>query len=710
MLLGAVLVLLVLGGAGPASAHAALSGTDPRDGTVLKSAPRHVTLTFTESVGLLDDSFRVLDPENRRVHTGEAGHAGGRSETARVTLPRDLGTGTFTVAWRVVSADSHPVSGAFTFSVGKPSATSVVLPSDASGNTAAGTLYDAARYFAYAAVALLIGAATFAVVTGVAPVRTLLLAGWWTLLLSTVALLLLRGPYEQGSGLSTALDPSALATTLTGRPGVALLARLVLLAAVALLPMRIPARLLEDGDEAVRGGEADADAGAGAGAGAGGDVASGGEPGPVGDDLPQTGTGKADASDPAEDSTPTKDATPAEIFSPPRGVLVAGGVLAVSLTTTWAAAEHASAGIQVPVAMVSAVLHLLSMAVWLGGLAALLTALQRAPESLPATAVARFSRLAFIAVAVLVATGVYQSWRGLGSWDALTSTSYGRILIAKLAAVLLVLAAAAYSRRWTARLLTTARQVTTARLATTADRTIPAPARLPERVGAPAALGDESDDVRADSDDVRADSDDVRADGERRDGERPDGVRPDGVRPDAGAALPEGSPDPGTYRRALRRSVLAEVTIGIVVLVITTVLTGTQPGRAATEAKAASASSASSADQSVGSTTLIPFDVGTPGGHGKVQIDLAPGRVGENTVQAVIIGPDGGIATVPELRLNFTLAKEKIGPLDANVTNRGGYWGADSVNLPLPGTWTMKVTIRTTDIDQVTVSKTVKIR
>jgi copper transport protein len=228
---------------------------------------------------------------------------------------------------------------------------------------------------------------------------------------------------------------------------------------------------------------------------------------------------------------------------------------------------------------------------------------------------------------------------------------------------------------------------------------------VPERVGAPAALDDEAGSVRADIEDVRAD-------GERR----------DGVRPDADPTLPkapsevlpvvppgvasEVPPDPGTYRRALRRSVLAEVTIGIAVLVITTVLTGTEPGRAATEAKAASASAA---DQPVGSTTLIPFDVGTPGGHGKVQIELAPGRVGENTVQAVIIGPDGGIATVPELRLTFTLAKERIGPLDANVTNRGGYWGSDSVNLPLPGTWTMKVTIRTTDIDQVTVSKTVKI-
>jgi copper transport protein len=73
----------------------------------------------------------------------------------------------------------------------------------------------------------------------------------------------------------------------------------------------------------------------------------------------------------------------------------------------------------------------------------------------------------------------------------------------------------------------------------------------------------------------------------------------------------------------------------------------------------------------------------------------------------VVYGPDGGIATVPELRLAFKLGD--IGPLDAKVRDRGGYWTADALNLPLPGTWTMKVTVRTSDIDQVTVSRTVRI-
>ncbi|MFE2420597.1 copper resistance CopC/CopD family protein [Streptomyces hokutonensis] len=584
MLLGTVLVLLLLGSAGTASAHAALESTDPADGSVLKSAPRTLTLTFSESVALLDDSFRVYDPDNRRVRTSSAHHAKDAGDTASVTLPAKLGTGTFTVAWRVVSADSHPVSGAFTFSIGKPSATTTPISTAPNENPLTGSLYDIARYFAYMAAALLIGTATFLALCR-PPNPTVLnkpiLTGWWTLLASTLALLLLRAPYEAGTGLATAFDPAALPKTLTTRPGEALAARLLLLAATAAFLLRLRGR---------------------------------------------------------------------ERFG--RVALGTGAALAVGLALTWASAEHASAGIQVPVAMTSAVLHLLAMSVWLGGLTALLTVLYRSPD-LDAAPVARFSRLAFVSVTVLVVTGVYQSWRGLGSWNALTGTSYGRILIVKLGAVVLLLAAAAWSRQWTARL---------------AGAEVPL--QVPElvRTGADAATTKPS-------------------------------TGDDKALPDPGAG--DGSPD--GYRRGLRRSVLLEVAVGVTVLVITTLLTNTLPGRAAAEAQ----QTATPADIPAASVTMVPFRVGNAGG--KVQITLDPGRVGLNSVEAVVYGPDGGFATVPELRLSFTLPSQKIGPLDADIKDEGGYWGTNSLNLPIAGTWTMKVTVRTSDIDQVSVERRVRI-
>ncbi|MFJ2162302.1 copper resistance protein CopC [Streptomyces sp. NPDC087856] len=595
MLLAPLLFLLLLGTASTASAHAALESTDPADGSVLKSAPRTVTLTFSESVALLDDSFRVYDPDNRRVSTSSAHHAKGAGDTASVTLPGKLGTGTFTVAWRVVSADSHPVSGAFTFSIGKPSATTTPVATAPTEDPLTGTLYDMARYVAYIAAALLIGTATFLALCRPPnptvldkPIRT----GWWTLLAATLALLLLRSPYEAGTALTTAFEPSAIPKTLTTRPGEALAARVVLLAATAFFLLRLRGR---------------------------------------------------------------------DRFG--RLTTATGIALAIGLALTWASAEHASAGIQVPVAMTSAVLHLLAMSVWLGGLTALLTTLYRSP-ALDAAPVARFSRLAFTSVTVLVVTGIYQSWRGLGSWNALTGTSYGRILLVKLGAVVLLLAAAGWSRQWTNRL-------------TGAEVRL----RVPELVrtgadGASASTGD----------------------GPPSAGDGPPSAGDGGTAPEAAA---DDSQD--RLRRGLRRSVLVEVAVGVAVLVVTTLLTNTLPGRAAADAQ----QTATPAGIPAASVTTVPFRVGDAGG--KVQITLDPGRVGENSVEAVVYGPDGGFATVPELRLSFTLPAQKIGPLDADIKDEGGYWGTNSLNLPIAGTWTMKVTVRTSDVDQVSVSRAVRI-
>ncbi|MFJ8096956.1 copper resistance CopC family protein [Streptomyces griseofuscus] len=278
---GTLFVMVLFGGAGTASAHAALTGSAPADGTVVKSVPKQVTLAFTESVGLLDNSFQILEPDNHEVHTGKPQHAAGHSDTAQVTLPAKLAQGTYTVSWRVISADSHPVSGVLTFSVGKPSATTAQVSAPA-GNPLTTTLYNLARGLAYAGLAMTVGLAAFDERTPA--LKRPLAAGWWALVVSTLALLLLRGPYERGSGLKM----SSLPQTITRQTGMALLSRLVLLATAAVC-IRLP----------VRG-----------------------------------------------------------------GARVAGGVaLAAALALTWAATRHAAAGSQVPVAVVSTVLHLLAMSV-----------------------------------------------------------------------------------------------------------------------------------------------------------------------------------------------------------------------------------------------------------------------------------------------------------------------------------------------------------
>ncbi|QQM47643.1 copper resistance protein CopC/CopD (plasmid) [Streptomyces liliifuscus] len=635
LLVGTVLALL-LGGAGSASAHATLTSAEPADVSVLKTAPKQITLAFSESVSLSDGSLRVLSPKNLRVDSGAVTHAGKETDTARVKLRDKLPEGTYTVSWRVVSADSHSISGAFTFSVGKPSATAAVVPTESSDDTAVSRIYDVFRYVAYGGLALLIGVALFALVcwpagAGLRPLRRLLLAGWTALFASTVVLLLLRGPYETGRGLTAAFDLSLLGQTITGKTGLALSVRLVLLAAAAILVALSAARLRRAADRTQR--------------------------------------------DPAAAHAVDQPAAEPQFGI---GVRVVGTLFAVGLALTWAAAEHASAGIQVPLAIPVSVLHLLAMAVWLGGLAALVVALFRAPADVvvPVAAVARFSRLAFTAVVVLVATGVYQSWRQVGSWEAVSTTEYGRLLTFKVGAVALVLTAAWFSRQWTA-------QLTQERLPKTLPAAAPELVRVAQTVGVGASSGSDT------------------AEGTGGDAGTPTLCDlPDTPGPSGSPSASDG------HRRSLRRSVAAEAVLGVVVLAITTLLTGTQPSRAAVQSAAATAA----AQEPTARVVTIPFDVGTPNGTGAVQLTFGPGRVGDNTVEALVYGPDKGIATVPELRLTLTQNAQRIGPLDAKLANKGGYWAADRLRLPLSGTWTLRVTVRVTDIDQVTVSKNVTIR
>ena len=81
-------------------------------------SPAQVVLRFDEAVATVAGSVRVFDGDARRVDTGEVTEPA--SDTVAVSLPAGLPEDTYTVAWRVLSADSHPIRGAFVFSVGEP--------------------------------------------------------------------------------------------------------------------------------------------------------------------------------------------------------------------------------------------------------------------------------------------------------------------------------------------------------------------------------------------------------------------------------------------------------------------------------------------------------------------------------------------------------------------------------------------------------------
>lgn len=119
-----VVALLSVLGIPAAVAHTGLTGTDPADGEILARAPATVTLSFNEPVGATAESVQVYTPSGAPMPVDV------QALDATVTIAPEapLGPGTHTVAWRATSADGHPISGAFTFSVGAPSATAVELP------------------------------------------------------------------------------------------------------------------------------------------------------------------------------------------------------------------------------------------------------------------------------------------------------------------------------------------------------------------------------------------------------------------------------------------------------------------------------------------------------------------------------------------------------------------------------------------------------
>ncbi len=605
----AALLSALLATAAPASAHAALLKSDPGEGSVVPSAPSQVLLTFSEGVLLSSDSLRVLDPSGKEVQQGAAQHAGGATDTATVRLRPGLGNGTYTVAWKAVSADTHPVAGAWTFSVGAPSKTSAALPRQDVGGGAAGVLYGIGRYVAYGGFALLVGCCAFLAVcwprgARLRVMRRLAVGGWAAMALSTLALLLLRGPYVNGTGLGGVFDLGAVRSVVDTKPGTALLCRLLLLAAAAVFLSVLFGAAFTRGAWAGRRNLA-------------------------------------------------------------VGLAVGGTVIAAGLAATWSLAEHASVGVQSGVAMPLDVLHLLSMAVWLGGLAALLTALYRT-AGIEREAVRRFSRIAFGCVCALAATGGYQAWRQVGSWHALLTTTYGRLLIAKVALVAVVLCAAYVSRRWTARL---------------ADQDVPE--EEPEPVPAPAEVTSANPARAAQLARQRAALATARA---RR-------------RRDA---------DPA--RTGLRRSVLAETAVAVLVLAVSTVLSGTEPGRAVEQAAAAGPAPGAVAVSGGPVFAAIPYDTGGANGKGTASVHIDPARTGSNELHLVLTDPAGNPVDVPEVDLSFTLRSRGIGPLPVKLSHAGtGAWTAQSVQLPMAGQWQLSLTVRTSDIDEVTETKNVAI-
>jgi methionine-rich copper-binding protein CopC len=113
--LAGIIPLLLLLATGEAAAHAMLDHAEPRVGNKVATAPREVTLWFTQKLEPAFSTVTVTNAAGERVDSGKTRVSGSQMS---VSL-RPSGAGTYHVTWHVLSVDSHTTDGSFTFQVGQ---------------------------------------------------------------------------------------------------------------------------------------------------------------------------------------------------------------------------------------------------------------------------------------------------------------------------------------------------------------------------------------------------------------------------------------------------------------------------------------------------------------------------------------------------------------------------------------------------------------
>ncbi len=606
LLAGAAILLLVLVGTeGTASAHAQLESTSPNQSSVLLASPHEVVLHFGEPVEIDFGSLRVIGPGGQRVDSGGTHHPDGDSHAVAISLPSDLPRGTYVVAWRVISADSHPVHGAFVFSVGtasgaaKANALATSLTNQ-SGSGVVGTIYWLVRVAAFVGLLFLVGLGVLVPLLWREGGRSrrigrLLWLSWSVLLGATLAGIAIQGVYAAALPLTDIYRPSLVNAVLHTRFGEIELLRVALLAAMIPVILGIQERL---------------------------------------------GRG----------SRRWAWVTPSV------------GVLSIGLLLTPGLAGHASTGSSPGLGLALDFFHLAAAALWLGGLALLATfVVPKTPGDTPPRDPMRLtlkvSSVAFSAVAVVVATGVYQSIRQVGSLYALFHTVYGRTLLVKIGLVGVLIAFGGLSRRIVHR--------------TSGHRF--------RAVFPP--LGPQGVDARPSTDTRPA------TEGRAEMGAVSATVSDPAHRSSTAVAdrVDSGVEPPAFPLQRLRRSVLAEVAIALAVLAVTALLVNAVP-----------------ANQAAGQ----PFSYSVTTLGVQVNTIVAPSRAGVgNQVHIYVLTSAGTPTAIPELDASISLPSQSIGPLAIPLAIGGlGHYYATNFDIPIAGTWILKLTIRTDAIDEQVVT------
>ena len=100
-----------------ARAHAFIDHTNPVVGSTVKQAPAEVRLLYTQGLEPAFSRVQVFDASGKEVDKKDVHLDPKNNHLLIVSLPPGLGAGKYKVVWRVVSVDTHPTEGSFTFVV-----------------------------------------------------------------------------------------------------------------------------------------------------------------------------------------------------------------------------------------------------------------------------------------------------------------------------------------------------------------------------------------------------------------------------------------------------------------------------------------------------------------------------------------------------------------------------------------------------------------
>jgi copper transport protein len=372
--------------ASPALGHSTLVATEPSRDAIVEHSPDRVLLRFDEPVDTALGSIRVYDGAGERVDAERITRPS--PESASVRVDGRLERGTYTVAWRVISADSDPINGAWVFHVQArgPQPSGIAAQVLEGTDFTVSAFYLGGRFVDFLLLLFCVGGvAAIAIALRSASVdvrkRLLRVLSGFACALVVVALLgiVFQGAAAGGMGIRQAFSwdvVSSVAETRFGRLSLVRATIALVIALGALLVLRTGGRMT----------------------------------------------------------------------NPVTGVAI---LLGLGLVVTPGFSGHAS--VSGPIALIADAAHVQAAAVWVGGLAFVVAALLLSHEDrwpLAAASVPRFSAMAVVSVAVLLAAGTLNGYLQVRAWRGLWDTDYGILLLVKVGLVIPLLAVGAYNNRF----------------------------------------------------------------------------------------------------------------------------------------------------------------------------------------------------------------------------------------------------------------------